>query len=462
MAQPTTTPRRKTNILNYGVKGWWCIIYVMIAWMFISGGWWNGTAQNTMVALKAAQLGLETHQVLAMNSYIGYLTIIPCFLLGALYGKYKTRIMFTLVCIIGGIAVCFYGFVSSVVGYYVVVFLVFLMAANASQVAEPMIITNWFPTRKGSALGWASIGTNLANLITLSILTALLTVFDIGVSMVFFGVATIIWGIINWFCFPVDPRERGFEPDNGDSTEEERAALRARMSGPRVWTMKEVMSNKNFWLIMIAYGALFMVSSGYLQQMVPYQISMRVPEIIPTLIAQGVPADAAAGKAAGMAAAAAGKWMKLLPLFAVPGSIFGGWLDQKIGTRRAGLMMAGGYIISGLCGGVLPYNQVTNVIFVFMFFFMTGSNANLVMSHVMSLYGPRDYPAIWGKCAVIMQIFTVTAPLVLSTSLKATGGYRAAYAAFMVVAIVAFILIFLSSNRIDKEPGQKPGAEYKD
>ena len=462
MAQPTTTPRRKTNLLNYGVKGWWCIIYVMIAWMFISGGWWNGTAQNTLADLMAANLGVTKPDILAMNSYIGYATIIPCFLLGILYGKYKTRIMFTLVCIVGGIACCFYGYVNSVFGYVVVVFLVFLMAANASQVAEPMIITNWFPTRKGSALGWASIGTNLANLITLSILTALIAWGGTGKALLIFGIATIIWGIINYICFPVDPRERGFEPDNGDSTEEERAALRARMSGPRVWTMKEVVKNKNFWLVMIGYGLLFMVSSGYLQQMVPYQISMRVPELVPQLIAQGVPAAEAGGKAAGMAAAAAGKWMKLLPLFAIPGSIFGGWLDQKIGTRRAGLMMAGGYIISGLCGGVLPYNQVTNVIFVFLFFFMTGSNANLVMSHVMSLYGPRDYPAIWGKCAVIMQIFTVTAPLVLSTSLRLTEGYRAAYAAFMVCAIVATVLIFLSSNRIDKEPGQKPGAEYKD
>lgn len=454
MAQPTTTPRRKTNLLNYGVKGWWCIIYVMIAWMFISGGWWNGTAQNTLADLMAGNLGVTKPDILAMNSYIGYATIIPCFLLGILYGKYKTRIMFTLVCIVGGIACCFYGYVSSVIGYVIVVFLVFLMAANASQVAEPMIITNWFPTRKGSALGWASIGTNLANLITLSILTALIAWGGTGKALLVFGIATIIWGIINWFCFPVDPRERGFEPDNGDSTEEERAALRARMSGPRVWTMKEVMSNKNFWLIMIGYGLLFMVSSGYLQQMVPYQISMRVPE----LIAAGTAPDMAPK----LAAAAAGKWMKLLPLFAVPGSIFGGWLDQKIGTRRAGLMMAIGYIISGLCGGVLPYNQVTNVIFVFLFFFMTGSNANLVMSHVMSLYGPRDYPAIWGKCAVIMQIFTVTAPLILSTSLRLTEGYRAAYTAFMVCAIVATVLIFLSSNRIDKEPGQKPGAEYKD
>lgn len=458
--QPATTPRKKTSF-NYGLKGWGCIIYVMIAWMFISGGWWNGTAQNTLVELMANQLGVVKADILAMNSLIGYATIIPCFILGILYGKYKTRIMFTLVCIVGGIAVCFYGYVNSVAAYCIVVFLVFLMAANASQVAEPMIITNWFPTKKGSALGWASIGTNLANLITLSILAALIAWGGHGKALLIFGIATIIWGIINWFCFPVDPRKVGFEPDNGDYTPEEMEALQKRMNGPCVWTMKEVLKNKNFWLVLIGYGLLFMVSSGYLQQMVPYQISMRVPELTPQLIASGVPAEEAAQKAAGMAAGAAANWMKLLPLFALPGSIFGGWLDQKLGTRRAGLLMAGGYIISGLCGGVLPYNTVTNVIFVFMFFFMTGSNANLVMSHVMSLFGPRDYPVIWGRTAVLMQIFTVTAPIILSTSLKMTDGYRGAYCAFFVASIIGFVLIFLAANRIDKEPGQKPAAQYK-
>ena len=450
--QPTTTPRRKTSF-NYGVKGWWCIIYVMIAWMFISGGWWNGTAQNVMVGVKTAQLGLEQADVLAMNSYIGWLTVIPCLLIGIVYGRFGTRKVFTISCIIGGIATCFYGYVDSVVGYYIVVFLVFVMANSSSQVAEPMIITNWFPTKKGSALGWASIGNNLAALITLTVLNFLLEKLGNGLTLVVFGVLTIIWGIINWFCFPEDPTKVGFQPDNGDFTEEERAALKARMSGPPVWTMKEVLKNKNFWLIGIGYGLLFMVSSGFLQQLVPYQISMRVPE----LIASGVVPEAAPG----MAAAAAGKWMKLLPLFAVPGSIFGGWLDQKIGTRRAGLMMGIGYIISGVCGGFLPYNPVTNFLFVFLFFFMTGSNANMVMSHCMSAFGPRDYPRIWGRMAVFMQLFTVTAPIILSTSLRLTNSYRGGYAAFAVASLVGTILIFFAASRIDKEPGKAPTGQHK-
>lgn len=64
-----------------------------------------------------------------------------------------------------------------------------------------------------------------------------------------------------------DPRKAGFEPDNGDSTEEERAALKARMNGPRVWTMKEVLKDRNFWLVMIGYGLLF--AAGWIKRSAP-------------------------------------------------------------------------------------------------------------------------------------------------------------------------------------------------
>lgn len=454
MASPQTqTPRRKTGF-NFGVKGWLLILYVMVSWMFISGGWWSGAAQNTMVAAKAAQLGVEPATILEMNSIIGYVSCIFCLGIGILYGKYKTHIVHTLLLIIGGAACCFYGYVDSPVGYYIAFGLVVIMANSASQVGEPSLITNWFPTRKGAALGWASIGNNLTTLIVLPILAALIAWGGPGKALACFGIATIVMALINWFLIPVDPRKAGFEPDNGDNTPEELEMLAKRMSGPEVWTNKEAFSNRNFWLIGIAYGLLFMVSSGCLQQMVPYQISMRVPE----LIASGVAPDAAPG----MAAAAAGRWMKLLPLFALPGSIFGGWLDQKVGTRRAGLMMAGGYIISTLCGGLLPFNQVTNIIFVFMFFFMTGSNANLVMSHAMSFFGPRDYGHIYGRMAVLLQLGTVTAPLVLANSLRISGNYRLGYAAFFVASCIGFILIFIAANRADKEPGQPATAYYKD
>ena len=475
-----TKVRRKTNF-NYGVKGWLLILYCCIAWMFVSGGWWNGTAGNIMNGQMALQiLGDEnsTGPILAMNSYIGYISVCIILLVGVLFGRFKTRIMQSILMFVGGIAICFYGTVSSMVTYFIVFLLIDIMANATSSIGLPQIITQWFPTKKGSALGWATIGTNLAALVTFTIFSALISSAGVVVTNVIFGIATIVMGLINLIFIKNDPVDAGFQPDNGDFTPEEMEAHKKLMSGPMVWTNKEALKDKNFWLLGIAYGALFMASTGLLQQLVPYQIAMNGPTIAAQMAAeQGVEIGQVMAAGMGKAASNASTMMKFLPLFALPGSILSGWLDQKIGTRRTAIIMAICYAIACLFAGglfgLIPYSTVTNYIFIFLFFFWTGANANLGMSHAASVFGPRDYPHVWGRMAFIVNLLRVTAALVLSWGISnfavttAAGtvnngpGYRAGYSVFFILCLVAIVCLFISDSRVDKKPGEKVTARYK-
>ena len=371
-----STVRRKTKF-NYGVKGWLLILYCCIAWMFVSGGWWNGTAGNVTNGQMALQIFGDSNTVapiLRTNTIIGYVSCIVILFVGILFGKYKTRIMQSILMFVGGIAICFYGSVNSIVTYFIVFLLIDIMANGTSSIGLPQIITQWFPTKKGSALGWATIGTNLAALVTFTIFTALIAKAGFTVTNIIFGIATIVMGLINLIFIKNDPEQAGFKPDNGDFTEEELAAHRARMSGPMTWTNKEAMKDKNFWLIGIAYGILFMCSTGLLQQLVPYQIAMNGPIRAAQMAAAAGSQNVGEFMGAGMGAAAAtaSTVMKILPALAVPGSIFSGWLDQKIGTRRTAIIMAICYAVACLCAGLLPFNPVTNYAFIFLFFFWMG------------------------------------------------------------------------------------------
>lgn len=474
------TVRRKTNIFNYGVKGWLLIFYCCLGWMFVSGGWWNGTAGNIMNGQMALQILGDTNNtgpILAMNSYIGYVSVVVILFVGVLFGRFKTRIMQSILMFIGGIAICFYGAVQSMLTYFIVFLLIDIMANATSSVGLPQIIMQWFPTKKGSALGWATIGTNLAALVTFSIFSALIASQGVVVTNIIFGAATIVMGLINLIFIKNDPTQAGFQPDNGDFTPEELEAHKKMMTGPMVWTNKEAMKDKNFWLIGIAYGALFMCSTGLLQQLVPYQIAMNGPIIAAQMAAaQGVEVGTVMGAGMGAAAAKASALMKWLPAFAVPGSIFSGWLDQKIGTRRTAIIMAICYAIACFCAGglfnLIPYNDVMNYIFVFLFFFWTGANANLGMSHAVSVFGPRDYPHVWGRLAFIVNLLRVTAALVLSWGITNFAvvtpggvnngpGFRAGYSVFFILCIIAIVCLIISDNRVDKLPGEKPTARYK-
>jgi sugar phosphate permease len=460
--------RRKTDF-NYGVKGWLLCLYCMLGFMTIGGAFWAGAAQNTMVAIKAAQIGVENSNILAWNSTAGLAAIIALLGIGILFGRYKTRIMQTLLLVICGIALMFYGRVSSMVGYVVCYFVLDAVGNATSSMGLPQITASYFPTKKGSFLGWATIGANLAALVSLGILGALVAYKDVAFATTCFGVFTIVMGLINWFFISNTPEEAGMLPDNGDFTAEELAAHKAMMSGDPVWTVKEAIKNKNFWLLPIGYGLLFMCSNGFISQMVPYQIEQIRGPIVEGMMQTGnfpnMGAAIGAAMADGTIAAKAIGYMMILPVFAIPGSVFSGWLDQKIGTRRTGIIMAIFYAIAGFAGGLMPYNTVTNWIFMGFFFFWTGANANLVMSHAVSTFGPRDYPRLWGRMAPILNLMRVCSPMVLSLFLAnaaaAVAGYRNAYAFFGCASVVALILIFLTDEHVFKKPGQTPTGATK-
>lgn len=428
-------PRKKTG-MNYGVKGWLLVLYACLAWLFIGGGWW-ATAQNTMAGIKAEHLGVGRADILAFNSYCGYVSVFVILGIGVLMAKYKTRIMQSVIMIVGGIAVCFYGSVRTVATYLIVFLFLDIMANAVSSVTLPQTIIQWFPTKKGSALGWATVGIQLSSLITLAVLNWLIGRWNAQVATIIFGIATIIMGLINWFFIYDDPRRAGFEPDNGDFTAEEMEAHDKLMAGPECWTNKEALRNKNFWLISLSYGINYMASTGLISQMVPYQISM------------------------GMEPAAAVRIMMLCPVLAFPGSVISGWIDQKIGTRRCGMLMSGFYVLAALCGGFLPYNVVTNWIFILVFFWWTGATGNLPMSHAASCFGPRDYAHVYGRMAFIINVLRVTSPLILSIGLRYFSGFRFAYKIYCIASLCALIMLFFSDNRVDKEPGKKPTAAYK-
>ncbi len=431
------TIRRKTNF-NFGVRGWLLCLYSMVGYMMIGSAFWCATAQNVVVASLADNIGTDSSTLLSWTSYTGWIAVIGLLIMALLFAKFKTRIMVTVVMIVSGIVFILYGRVSSIVGYAVCYFLVDVFANTTSSVGLPQIAAAYFPTKKGSFLGWATIGANLASLISLSILNSITGAKGIAAATLFFGILAIIIGLINLFFIPNTPEEAGVEPDNGDFTAEELKAHKAMMAGSPVWTLKEAAKNKNFWLIPIAYGLLFMASNGFVSQMVPYQISM------------------------GQAPATASMYMKILPIFALPGSILSGWIDQKIGTRRTGMIMAAFYIIAGVFGGFVPYNSVSNWVFLCSFFFWTGAMANLPMSHAISVFGPRDYPGLWARMMPIMALVRITSPLVLAYSLTAVGTYRGAYGFFGIMAIIALVLIYFTNSRIDKKPGKAAEMSYKD
>ena len=432
MSQPTQPkPRAKTNF-NYGVHGWLLMLYGLLGFM-TAAAFWTSTAQNTAVGILAEQIGTDSATLLYWCSVAGILSIVVMLFVGFLFAKFKTRKMNTIVMLLSGVCLIFYGHVTSLFAYVVCYFFIYLLTSTTAAIGIPQIYTSYFPTKKGSIMGWATCGASLSALVALNVLNWLVGKGGWATGTLVFGLFSIAMGLINWFLIPDTPEQMGVLPDNGDFDEAELAERKAILASSQpVWTMREGLRNKNFWLLPLAYGLLFLVNIGIVSQLVSYEISM------------------------GLTPQKAVRFMSLMPLFAVPGSIFSGWLDQKIGARRSGIVLAIFFAIGTFFGGFAPYNTVTNWLFFGFSIFWGGAISNLPQSHACSCFGFRDYPTLWAPMNSIMALVRVLNSAVLAFAIANLSGIRSAYQIFMVCAIVAAVMLFFSDNQVLKKPGQAP------
>ena len=274
-----------------------------------------------MVPELAASSGMDSAMLLN-GATAANLIAIPIFLLiGVLYNKFGTRKIHTALMIIPGICLLFFGNTTT---YTMYLFLLTILATTTNAVnlsGLPQIYANYFPTKKGLIMGWATSGSAGGAIIALPLL-----------------------------IIPDKPEQMGKRPDNGDITEEELAHLREENeTAEPIWTIREALKNKNFWLLAVGYGLMFLLTAGIMMQMVPYQMSQGMEQ----------------GKAVAT--------ISVVALLGIFGSAFSGWLDQKIGVKRTGILLGVAYALACFFGGVMPYTTVTNVLFIAIYGAFMGS-----------------------------------------------------------------------------------------
>ncbi|MCD7888226.1 MAG: MFS transporter [Clostridiales bacterium] len=437
MSDQMQSKNRAKTSFNYGVHGWLLMLYGVIGFM-TANAFWGSSAQNTAVGILAEQIGTENSTLLYWCSVAGILSVVAMLFVGMLFSRYKTRKMNTIVMIATGACLILYGHIASLSSYVICYFFIYLLTSITTAIGLPQIFTSYFPTKKGYIMCWATCGASLAALVSLNLLNWLVGKGGWATGTLVFGILSIVMGLVNWFFIPNTPEEMGVLPDNGDFDAEEEAQRKAILASSKpIWTTREGMRNKNFWLLPIAYGLLFMINIGIVSQLVSYEISMGL-----------TPAKAAA-------------FMSLMPVFAMPGSVFSGWLDQKIGARRTAIALGVCFAIATFCGGFLPYNSVTNWMFFAIATFWGGAISQLPQSHVCSCFGFRDYPALWARMNPIMALIRALNSSVLAFALANLSGYRSAYQIFMFCAIAAVVMLFFSDCQIIKKPSESPTGVIK-
>lgn len=398
---------------NFGVRGWLIIIFFGVM-LFLNSSL-TADGMNIILPTLAAKIGTDANAMLSINGVGGWIAVIGAFALSALVQKIGAKKVILISLAIVAVSFLSLAFIKGMTGWIVCIILINVFANGMSFCGGSALIASWFPTKKGMAMGWATMGNNMASAVFIPIFSMLL---GASINMPFYGyfIFMVIMLILGVVIVKNKPEECGLLPDNDPASIEAVKALEEEMANYKSpWTLGKILKDKDIWCAGLGYGLLFMCTVGLVSQFVARAVGVGFEQ----------------NMAVGMLTIAA--------LIGIVASYIWGVLDTKMGTKVASIILAIFFAIAILLN-ILP-GQVTYIIYTIMLGCALGGNTNFSTSMCASLFGRKNFQKAFNFVFPVSCIFRAAAAVILGAILGATGGnFTIAYLVFMVGAIIAAVL----------------------
>lgn len=405
------------------------ILYTALLYYFWSGIGSDGL--NLYPDSFAALHGWDSNLLLGFATPAGVIAVVGGILFGRMVIKTGVRKLAGFSLILTGALYAVFGFVSSPVLYFICLTAFCFVSMAFGLICTATLMGNWFPRKKGIALGWATMGAPICTATFVMILSALYGKFGVGIGSLIMGCVIMALGVASFFWVKDRPAEVGALPDNlEDGNEAYLAQMEEIKNYKSPFTIGRLLKDKDMWLIAAGFGMLWMVTVGVVSQFVPRMVSVYAP-----IIGE----EAASSKALLMLTIAA--------VVGIGGSYFWGWLDQKIGTKLASCVYSVSYIVALL---LLIFAKVEIFTYIAVIFvgFGIGGLLNLMPSLVIAVYGRKDFAAANALVSPIASLIQKGAFIIMAVALSASGGdYTVPYLIFIGIDVVGLILLFCVTNQ---------------
>ena len=402
---------------NFGAKGWLMILVAGLMFYFYAGMCTDGL--NTIVSSFANAHQVDEAALLSMTtpaSWVGLLGSVAC---SWAIAKFKSnRVAMLITAVLGGITYMCYGVVTTLAGFTVVTAMANFFGMGYCWTCANALMASWFPTKKGLALGWATMGQNLCSATFVLLLTAFVGWAGLNGSFYIMGGLLIVAGIFSFIVMRDTPEEMGCAPDNGTVTKEELEANQREMEAYKSpWNAKTLLLNKQVWLIGLGFGIFIICNVACISQLIPRLI-----------MAGWAPPKAIAS-------------MTVAAVLGLLGSYLTGWLDQKIGTKKASIAYGCWYVVTLITCAIPSNNMYLQYLSVFMIGIAIGGIGNLFPSMTATLFGRYDFVRAMGVLNPITNIVRSFAFIIMGAGLSMTGNYYLAYGMVAVLSVIGIILV---------------------
>jgi sugar phosphate permease len=419
---------KSRNINDFGKHGWLIIFYTLFLFWFSSA---PVDLLNVSVDAFAGMKQWDGNNLLIFSSIGIWVSIIVTALAGRWVAFKGVRVPTTVCLSLMGWFMMLNGFASSIPLYGFAVVAMTGISGAINLVSTNTFMSNWFPKRKGIALGWSTMGMCVSSAVSIPVFAMLLNAtHSLIVPYALFGAVVIILALVTQFGVKATPEEAGAYPDNEAQTGEQReAALKALREYRSPWTVGKLLRCPQVWLVSLCFGFLFIALMATMTQFVPRFMG------------------------AGFSQNEALMWLSVTGVLGIFGSYLWGYLDQKTTTKKAVVVYAVYMAVIQYLNAVFFANKTISIVLIVLIGILIGGIGNLFPSMVIQLFGRYDFAVANSVCVPMLTAIRAFTFIIIAVVLGMThGSFRILCVVLGCVSTMAVILsLFLSNKTIGKE-----------
>jgi len=411
--------------------GWWTVL----AGSFLSA-WGIGFQVHGFSALFkpiASEFGFS-RTVTSVATSIGRLGHgLEAPLVGGLVDRFGPRFLITIGMVIAGLGLILMNFINSLWTFYVVWGVILGTGISIGlEIPVDKAIANWFVKKRGVALSVRWLFTGLAGLVLLLVAWLISTqgwrmTCVIGGLGIWFVGLPLAWLLVK----PRRPEYYGLLPD-GATTEVEPGEEVIRMIDRGInyaaeiqeveFTLRQAARTPAYWLLITAMSVRMVGFSAILTHSVPFLTDMGIE-----------PVNAAA-------------LLGIIILASTPSRLIGGFLMDRVETRRLRFLMAGAFLLQAVGITVFLLNQTIAMIYVFLILFWVGVGIALPLEAGIRAryFGRKAFGSIGGTSMIFTTPVTVLAPIYAGWVYDNTGNYIPAFTLFAILFGISALLVSLA------------------
>jgi len=297
------------------------------------------------------------------------------------------------------------------------------------QMAGFQLAANWFIKYRGRVLGIVTLGSPLFSVVGVGGMTNLIAnnwngdyrFFYIGISVVLVAIA-----ICTRFFLRDTPEEVGLYPDGADSAPKSEA----NDDGVNL-TVKQILSEKRAWLLIVSYGAFQFIINCCMSSM-----AARFMSLDPAFLSGQSPAPTVW--------LAATRWLSVGAILGIFMSYVFGWIDDKFGTIKASIALGITELIPVLMLMFMPEggNVAMEIAWGFGVACMTGGVPTMHPASITYAYGRKEYQSANRVIMAIQLIPSALAAYMMAAMIESGKGVMA-YGICVVVIIIGLIATWM-------------------